>query len=250
MCGEKNPMPMNATSRTGSPPRVRGKASLSMVPTPILRITPACAGKRAFLPVSVLVVRDHPRVCGEKSVCVHPVPVCAGSPPRVRGKDAVPHDAADGLGITPACAGKSAYLQKRGFKRWDHPRVCGEKLELVHKPIQVIGSPPRVRGKAISQAHLPPLRRITPACAGKRLCSVFVCWLCWDHPRVCGEKHACVSIWYGRLRITPACAGKRFPAGGCNETHGDHPRVCGEKDFAYSAELLILGSPPRVRGKD
>ena len=51
------------------------------------------------------------------------------------------------------------------------------------------------------------------------------------------------------LGITPACAGKRLtelfgPAG-----IGDHPRVCGEKRLRSLPVGLILGSPPRMRGK-
>ena len=30
----------------------------------------------------------------------------------------------------------------------------------------------------------------------------------------------------------------------------DHPRVCGEKIIAQNGLLTLIGSPPRVRGKD
>ena len=30
----------------------------------------------------------------------------------------------------------------------------------------------------------------------------------------------------------------------------DHPRVCGEKRCVYNVYKLMVGSPPRVRGKD
>ena len=35
------------------------------------------------------------------------------------------------VGITPAYAGKSANLDFLPLLRWDHPRVCGEKLAVL-----------------------------------------------------------------------------------------------------------------------
>ena len=58
----------------------------------------------------------------------------------------------------------------------------------------------------------------------------------------------------GRLKlrhvgITPAYAGKS-PKGrkACAEA-ADHPRVCGEKYSTVSAQKVLSGSPPRMRGK-
>ena len=53
-----------------------------------------------------------------------------------------------------------------------------------------------------------------------------------------------------RLRITPACAGKSLPLSWLYYCARDHPRVCGEKPISTLAPLPVLGSPPRVRGKD
>ena len=33
----------------------------------------------------------------------------------------------NGVGITPACAGKSIFCILHNFRTKDHPRVCGEK---------------------------------------------------------------------------------------------------------------------------
>ena len=51
--------------------------------------------------------------------------------------------------ITPAYAGKSTGISRAGFLVRDHPRVCGEKLFPVHVEPGQLGSPPRMRGKAI-----------------------------------------------------------------------------------------------------
>ena len=91
-------------------------------------------------------------------------------------------------GITPAYAGKSPQNYTLKFKTPDHPRLCGEKFDMMKTTGKVKGSPPPMRGKAEEshQAFLPC--GITPAYAGKScvLCAVVV----WqqDHPRLCGEK--------------------------------------------------------------
>ena len=52
------------------------------------------------------------------------------------------------------------------------------------------------------------------------------------------------------LGITPAYAGKRVRDSFCKDIRWDHPRVCGEKPRRGSGLNLILGSPPRMRGKE
>ena len=70
-----------------------------------------------------------------------------GSPPRVRGKLVTELEAFPSIGITPACAGKTAanYTYRGGI--WDHPRVCGENNAAGDALYATEGSPPRVRGK-------------------------------------------------------------------------------------------------------
>ena len=49
--------------------------------------------------------------------------------------------------ITPAYAGKSDIETTNTETDGDHPRVCGEKLEVVKMHGMKPGSPPRMRGK-------------------------------------------------------------------------------------------------------
>ena len=51
-------------------------------------------------------------------------------------------------------------------------------------------------------------------------------------------------------RITPAYAGKRSGISGRSKSLKDHPRVCGEKQCRRSNCYVVLGSPPRMRGKE
>ena len=89
------------------------------------------------------------------------------SPLRMRGKG--PDDRAHPLvpGITPACAGKSWTVSAYKDAYRDHPRVCGEKRELLQGVKAQKGSPPRVRGKVTDKKNRSPGDGITPACAGK-----------------------------------------------------------------------------------
>ena len=91
----------------GSPPRVRGKGHRDSQSDYQRGITPACAGKRLSPHFRVREFQDHPRVCGEKLTSVPVSCFAVGSPPPVRGKVINTNVPGHGLGITPACAGKS-----------------------------------------------------------------------------------------------------------------------------------------------
>ena len=187
----------------------------------------------------------------------------------MRGKAFRPAVIARWHRITPACAGKSCPLPRRTVSVRDHPRVCGEKRPDWKNEVELVGSPPRVRGKGEQTARPHYHMRITPACAGKRGHGRQSGRSAGDHPRVCGEKwcscwsvgccpgspprvrgKACGNVCdRNRHGITPACAGKRFVHGPVGVLTGDHPRVCGEKLMQMQLPGLQPGSPPRVRGK-
>ena len=88
---------------------------------------PRYAGKYSSPGISPQVCRDHPRVRGEKPVYFFACLATWGSPPRVRGEALELGDVVLGLGITPACAGRSDSFCLLLGDGWDHPRVCGEK---------------------------------------------------------------------------------------------------------------------------
>ena len=147
---------------------MRGKGNLSGPFYSRSGITPACAGKRVRQHRRAGGKRDHPRVCGEKGSRYREIIRSMGSPPRVRGKDAVLFYMADPVGITPACAGKSRFQSRPRPVAGDHPRVCGEKAVSVFIRLLHTGSPPRVRGKVVPVVAPVVVPGITPACAGKR----------------------------------------------------------------------------------
>ena len=106
VCGEKQMLSFSFASMLGSPPRVRGKVCRYRQHGLDVRITPACAGKRAAASGATARAKDHPRVCGEKLANLAANKPMKGSPPRVRGKENIPNRSFYSIGITPACAGK------------------------------------------------------------------------------------------------------------------------------------------------
>ena len=65
-------------------------------------------------------------MCGENVTASPCFELLIGSPPRVRGKRRKRLQQLTTLGITPACAGKTADLLEKVPCNGDHPRVCGE----------------------------------------------------------------------------------------------------------------------------
>ena len=147
VCGEKLYRRCSESLYRGSPPRMRGKVNAYTVDVSGGGITPAYAGKSGVKLYYTEPVRDHPRVCGEKSGLFELHTPAEGSPPRMRGKDFEGSKKAGLKGITPAYAGKSAYRTTAGRRCRDHPRVCGEKKYPDFSGSLVSGSPPRMRGK-------------------------------------------------------------------------------------------------------
>ena len=66
LCGEKISMLRTWFSRLGSPPPMRGKVFGFEIFSPVIRITPAYAGKSVAGVAVMALGQDHPRLCGEK----------------------------------------------------------------------------------------------------------------------------------------------------------------------------------------
>ena len=187
----------------------------------------------------------------------------------MRGKQTVDLCGFRPFRITPACAGKTGRIKKCSGRSSDHPRVCGENIDVHERLVERVGSPPRVRGKLPAGVCRIQAERITPACAGKTHRPEQDHAARADHPRVCGENASrrsrcstsCGSPPRVRgklcdhlvvifcMRITPACAGKTCRRHTNARRCTDHPRVCGENITLVTLMGVDYGSPPRVRGK-
>ena len=87
VCGEKASAAGSPLAVSGSPPRMRGKDCGHLYFLPPYGITPAYAGKSSIAFKLLALIRDHPRVCGEKAGKPVLGAWSLGSPPRMRGKD-------------------------------------------------------------------------------------------------------------------------------------------------------------------
>ena len=147
----------------------------------------------------------------------------------MRGKANIGRSFLHVRGITPAYAGKRMETMTRRHAVGDHPRVCGEKVDLARMPASKPGSPPRMRGKGIVLVCVGHVHGITPAYAGKsyRLLKVFV------------SKPGSPPRMRGKVLFCPLS---------CFQFK-DHPRVCGEKISGTTLITTQQGSPPRMRGK-
>ena len=147
LCGEKSGCRCPLDSRQGSPPPMRGKVIHTLVRITVYRITPAYAGKSLLGSHNVTNLEDHPRLCGEKSFLHSLTVTVKGSPPPMRGKGKAVYFRRTFLRITPAYAGKSIRNQHSPHVPEDHPRLCGEKVQLALMVDLLVGSPPPMRGK-------------------------------------------------------------------------------------------------------
>ena len=114
------------TLRPGSPPLVRERRVVNLIPTRNVRITPARAGKTVFIDNFYLLSQDHPRSCGKDLSAYIYDAYMAGSPPLVRERQLSPLDLLSDEGITPARAGKTNNISPGIAVYWDHPRSCGK----------------------------------------------------------------------------------------------------------------------------
>ena len=151
--------------------------------------------------------------------------------------------------ITPAYAGKSEIICICFAVFQDHPRLCGEKIDLLLLPTARKGSPPPMRGKVSFFVDTVIPKRITPAYAGKSSgCRCPLDSRQGSPPPMRGKDvHGFRKD--AAARITPAYAGKRRCLSGSAERDWDHPRLCGEKSLYTSTYSQQPGSPPPMRGK-
>ena len=168
LCGEKSQHVRRRVIKPGSPPPMRGKATIFSCASIFAGITPAYAGKSVKSAGLFQCCEDHPRLCGEKAPNTGRTTGRTGSPPPMRGKVGEKVSVAERHGITPAYAGKSNARSLSPTIRWDHPRLCGEKQVPTMGSICKAGSPPPMRGKDHDVSFFQKRPRITPAYAGKR----------------------------------------------------------------------------------
>ena len=92
---------------TGSPPLARGRPVAEPQTKPLMRLTPACAGKTRGVYLRQNDNQAHPRLRGE-DIGVHNLGYeFQGSPPLARGRPTRRSLSSQQRRLTPACAGKT-----------------------------------------------------------------------------------------------------------------------------------------------
>ena len=131
----------------------------------------------------------------------------------------------------------------------DHPRLCGEKKRQAETEVLQPGSPPPMRGKVLDLLEDLCAVGITPAYAGKSTVGYEESIAYRDHPRLCGEKKAYVSVVECTQGSPPPMRGK-VPRLCRKWTHGGiTPAYAGKSTIKICLTLWKTGSPPPMRGK-
>ncbi len=132
-------------SNLGSPPLARERLP-RLAPAPVAPgITPARAGKTFPTVLEVLFQGDHPRSRGKDSTASKVLTMVTGSPPLARERHANIQRFNKSIGITPARAGKTAYLGWAIMDGKDHPRSRGKDACNNSLIGTAVGSPPLAR---------------------------------------------------------------------------------------------------------
>ena len=226
-CGANYDALIGERTECGSSPRVRGKRCRLRWSFCFVRIIPARAGQtagRCQLPLSAA---DHPRACGANDLSFTDLRGADGSSPRVRGKLLHGRLLRRQRRIIPARAGQTSACVRTSPTRSDHPRACGANNGTYLSFEPSTGSSPRVRGKL-------------------HCCSV-VC-VFGSSPRVRGKRKPFFTRRAHR-RIIPARAGQTANLWAMLESNADHPRACGANCPLVGDRVQVVGSSPRVRGK-
>ena len=210
----------------------------------------------------------HPRMCGERKVCVDDFIRHGGSSPHVRGTRARQRRGLATFRFIPACAGNATTWPTGRGGSPVHPRMCGERSSQRSIASLNVGSSPHVRGTPACRARPARRRRFIPACAGNASRSPTPRSPSAVHPRMCGERnpgatmpglssgsspHVRGTLGIGQRhchppRFIPACAGNAAMTSSCNRSKSVHPRMCGERRLGLLATLRQHGSSPHVRG--
>ena len=169
---------------------------MSIVPSSHTRITPAPAGNRFWDEKILIVVKDHPRPCGEQPPTKTDIFRVTGSPPPLRGTVKCYGSLLSGPGITPAPAGNRRRIVTNKGKSKDHPRPCGEQQFVDGFHVSFPGSPPPLRGTEYNTVSRQYHMRITPAPAGNRHGGILSPGRSQDHPRPCGEQQSRWISWH------------------------------------------------------
>ena len=166
ICGEHLYLSAQRKFDPGSSPHMRGTRHVLHARHRLEGIIPAYAGNTRFCLFRRVLLRDHPRICGEHKFCHALIVHAPGSSPHMRGTPEAGNLISTSKGIIPAYAGNTKeYLGDDVYGR-DHPRICGEHFNAVRNATSPQGSSPHMRGTRVLHHFVFGRVGIIPAYAG------------------------------------------------------------------------------------
>ena len=268
MRGERARTRATAESRGGSSPHARGTLGFRQLQRRRQRFIPACAGNARANSRGWNRMPVHPRMRGERELAKDRKHGMVGSSPHARGTLSPVEPCSAECRFIPACAGNAAVLQVSPAEVSVHPRMRGERRDVVLRGLSLGGSSPHARGTPPLPHAQPTQRRFIPACAGNAVPQSKWTLMMPVHPRMRGERisqgiaqvdiggsspHArgtlkLLGLERPSCRFIPACAGNAKMKRRGKATRPVHPRMRGERLAVEGRASDETGSSPHARG--
>ena len=130
-----------------------------------------------------------------------------------------------------------------------HPRAYGENPEIFSAPKLRMGSSPRIRGKRPPEYPPGARKGLIPAHTGKTGCFCRSGRRRGAHPRAYGENAEALPFCSVPSGSSPRIRGTRLRRILSDIHLRLIPTHYGEHRLEVRSELMLIGSPPRIRGK-
>ena len=226
--GEHPPGPAMYWPWPGSSPHTRGARECGESNVSGAGIIPAYAGSTLHHHEIISCSRDHPRIRGEHSRSLVPLPV--------------------GLRIIPAYAGSTTVGGAGVEAAEDHPRIRGEHLGVHLVGDGDDGSSPHTRGAHAVGRQRGAAPGIIPAYAGSTPSPFPTLMGCPDHPRIRGEHWPPPPPVPGPPGSSPHTRGALHDRVGGQAGAGIIPAYAGSTRAATATSTTVRGSSPHTRG--
>ena len=210
----------------------------------------------------------HPRSRGEHAATLFSVGSRSGSSPLARGTPGVDAACLVIVGLIPARAGNTNFLEIPAASPWAHPRSRGEHIHDDRRRINSLGSSPLARGTRQSGAGKLTRRGLIPARAGNTGRVAVTGGVRRAHPRSRGEHRLSAHLYFDlpgssplargtltggapaicRVGLIPARAGNTCFRLSVRLASRAHPRSRGEHLKIWSGPPVVRGSSPLARG--
>ena len=149
-----------------------------------------------------------------------------------------------------------------------HPHACGERLSILYRVVDLIGSSPRMWGTLFIYLSVCFYLRFIPTHVGNAYVKARCPLMVPVHPHACGERLYLPGMRYPHFGSSPRMWGTHIASsfnvfetrfipthvGNANNLyrHGStvsvHPHACGERPSAILIECTPNGSSPRMWG--